>query len=363
MIHAFTSSAPNYLGKVLALCESLRRHCPDMVVHWLVSDLRNQAVVDAIPPGIVDEVHFVDDFPALGDVTWLFQHTLVELSTAIKPAVAQSLLDRSDCEALLYFDPDMVLFSPVDDILEELEESSLVLTPHLLVPEVEHDAVLDNELCSLRHGIFNLGFFGVRDCPEGGAFVEWWRDRCRAFCWGDWRSGVFTDQKWVNFAPIFFPQTRILRSPRFNVAPWNVHRRRLEGTFDEGFTVEGEPLGFYHFTGFDSGAHRTVLERYCPGNLALLGLVDWYAARTRSLTPEPPLRWSLGRFDNGAAVLENHRHIYRDRPDLQSVFPDPLRVSEDGRCLFAWMKYTGPIEYPELLGRARSVGEVAGADS
>ncbi|MCP3918606.1 MAG: glycosyl transferase, partial [bacterium] len=233
MIHAFTSSAPNYVGKVLALCQSLRRHCPEVMIHWLVADLRNDSLLANLDGEAIDEVLFVDDFETLRDRSWLFQHAVVELSTAIKPEVALSLLGRPDCDLLLYFDPDMVLFSPLADMLEQLEGASVGLTPHLLAPEKEHHAVLDHELCSLRHGVFNLGFFAVCHCAEGQAFLEWWRDRCRAFCWGDWRSGVFTDQKWVNFAPVFFPSTAILRSTRFNDAPWNINQRRVEGTFDE----------------------------------------------------------------------------------------------------------------------------------
>jgi hypothetical protein len=241
-----------------------------------------------------------------------------------------------------------VIFSALDDLLGELRSASLVLTPHLLQPEKEPEAVLDHELCSLRHGVFNLGFFGVRDCKEGRSFLEWWRDRCRTFCWGDWRSGVFTDQKWLNFAPVFFPTTSILRSPRFNVAPWNINQRRLEGTFDEGFRVEGQPLGFYHFTGFDSGAHAGLIGKYAAGNEAVSALLLWYKARTHFLNSRGEIPWGLGSYDNGEAVAPVHRRIYRERVDLRDAFPDPYRTS--GRqCFLNWAIHTGPVEHPALF--------------
>ncbi len=349
-IHAFTSSAPNYFGKVHALCESLREHCPDMVIHWLVADLHNDALLDSLNLDIIDNVIFTDDFTACRERSWLFQHGIVELSTAIKPEAALSLISRDDCELLLYFDPDMVVFSPLDDIVDQLRAASVVLTPHLLQPEQEHDAVLDHELCALRHGVFNLGFVGIRRCPEGEAFLRWWRERCRAFCWGDWRQGVFTDQKWVNFAPVFFPDTAILRSPRFNVAPWNINQRHLEGTFDEGFTVDREPLGFYHFTGLDSGAHLQVLGKYAAANPAVSMLVHWYEHRTRYLTPEDEIPWHLGSFENGREITQAHRQVYRERPDLQVAFPDPYRTPETSEmCFLSWATHTGPVECPDLF--------------
>ena len=350
MIHAFTSSAPNYSGKVRALFQSLRRHHPEIRRHWLVADVRSPET-EALVDGEADETWFVDDFEACRAPSWHFQLDVVELSTAIKPECARMLMARPDCELLLYFDPDMVLFSPLDDLVDLLRSASLVLTPHLLRPEVELDAVLDHELCALRHGVFNLGFVGIRDCDEGRAFLDWWRERCRISCSDDWRDGVFTDQKWVNFAPVFFPGTAIARSPRFNVAPWNVNQRPLSGTFEDGFEVLGEPLGFYHFTGFDSGAHRQVIAKYAAGNPAVTGLVDWYEHRTRFLGPPAGTRRLLERFDNGEEIQPVQRRVYRQRDDLQAAFPDPYRVAIDANCFRRWFQEQAPREYPDLADR------------
>jgi hypothetical protein len=214
---------------------------------------------------------------------------------------------------------------------------------------VELEAILDHELCALRHGIFNLGFLAVNKTDEGRRFLEWWRDRCTAFCWGDWREGVFTDQKWVNFAPVFFPSTRILYSPRLNVAPWNINDRDLRGTFDEGFHVGDEPLGFFHFSGFDSGDHRTMIDKWAGEKRAAHMLADWYEARTRDSESDEACSWSLDRYDNGERIRDLHRRIYRERIDLKKVFPDPFRVREGEASLYGWMSEHGPLEYPELL--------------
>ena len=118
MIYAFTSAALNYLPKARLCLGSLRRFHPEFRLCY--------ALADRLPPGTtieescVDEVIAVEDLPELAAPGWIFQHSIVELSTGIKGAVLQRLLAREDCEAVLYFDPDIVLFSRLDDLVDRL---------------------------------------------------------------------------------------------------------------------------------------------------------------------------------------------------------------------------------------------------
>jgi len=338
MIHAFTSAGPNYLGKVRTLCESIRHHCPDFAVHWLVPDRVDDELRGGLGSEPFDDIVFATELEDFWNPSWLFGHSLVELSTAVKPAMARALLEREDCETVLYFDPDLVLFSALDDLLDELSRATLVLTPHLLTPEDEPEAILDNEVCTLRHGVFNLGFFGVTDCAESARFLTWWHERMLLYCHEELDSGSFTDQKWVNLAPIFFAGVTVLRSPRFNVAPWNATQRTLTGSFDEGFLVDGEELGFYHFTGFDSGAHQQVARKWLPDSDTVAMLLAWYGARTRALAPPHPIPWKLGSYGNGVPIEAEHRRVYRQREDLRRRYPNPYRVVAGEPSFLAWLE-------------------------
>lgn len=355
MIHVFTSAAPNYVGKVRALAESVREHCPGVRMHWLVADDVRESLVSGLDREPFDELLFATELDVGASPGWLFQQTLVELSTAIKPAAAKRLLELPGCEMVLYFDPDIVLFSPLDDLLAELACRSLVLTPHQLQPETE-PGVLFHELDSLRYGVFNLGFIGLRSCPEVFRFLTWWRDRCLLAAGGDWREGVFTDQKWLNFAPVFFDQVGILKEPRFNVAPWNVSQRSVRGSFDEGFTVDGKPLGFYHFTGFDSGAHVAHLESVQGENRSLRMLVEWYRWRISWLADDGPTPWKLGSYSDGTPIEDLHRRVYRLRPDLQVAFPDPYRVTDGEPCYLEWFRRHAARELPGLFSGSPGPG-------
>ena len=65
---------------------------------------------------------------------------------------------------------------------------------------------------------------------------------------------MFTDQRWVDFAPSFFDHF-ILKDPTYNVAYWNLHERDLEWT-DGRYLVNGQPLTFFHFSGFVPAFHE-----------------------------------------------------------------------------------------------------------
>src|SRR3954453_10771851 len=260
MIYAFTSAALNYLPKARLCLTSIRRFHPEFRLVY--------ALADRMPPNTVlneecvDEILPVEDLPPPVSPGWIFQHSIVELSTGIKPFVVKVLLERPDCEAVLYFDPDIVLFSRLDEVIAAVRHSNVVLTPHQLAPDTRLEAIIDNEIGSLKYGIYNFGFFGVRNSAEGHRFAGWWGDRLFHFCQERLDLGLWTDQKWINHVPVFFDSVATLKEPRFNVAPWNLTTRVLKGEAPDRMTVFNKPLGFYHFTGFDSGAHRVMASKY-----------------------------------------------------------------------------------------------------
>ncbi|WP_334130721.1 hypothetical protein [Silanimonas lenta] len=347
---AFTSAAVNYLPKVRQLFRSIRRHHPEFEVVLALADEPNPALrIDDEP---MDRLIHVGELDIPDRQRWVFFHTIVELATAIKPFVLKRLLTEPGVSRVLYFDPDMVLFSRLDDLLDSLEGGSIALTPHQTSPEETIEAVRDNEIASLKHGIYNLGFVGVNANDEGRRFASWWADRIYHFCVADIPNGLFTDQRWVDFAPVFFDGVRILKSPRFNVATWNLTTRKLSGDPGAGFLVDGLPLGFYHFTGFDSGAHQVMAMKNAPGNDAVRSLIDWYAEQTR-FDHEDPLsrvKWAFGCYRDGSPIELLHRRLYRRRPDLQQAYPDPFDVTP-GASLKSWMHHQAPIEYPELFSK------------
>lgn len=346
-IHVFTSAACNYIPKVRVLVESVRQYHPEWMIHL--------ALADELPDGVdlsgeaFDEIHPLSSLEIPNCKGWAFCHSLVELATAIKPVMLRHLLGRDDCSGVIYLDPDIVLFSPLDEVVRLIGEANIALTPHQITPESTLGAVMDNEICSLKHGIYNLGFLAVAPTETGKAFSDWWSDRTYHFCRDEIHHGLFTDQRWIDLVPAFFEGVCILRSARFNVAPWNLTTRQIEGTLSKGFTVNGEPLGFYHFTGFDSGAHHIMARINGSQSSAVQPLIDWYDQKTSRLSEDAlsSQPWTYGAFDDGIPIPSGARLVYRERIDLQAAFPEPFLSG--GQSFQSWYFSQGRLEYPDLF--------------
>ena len=57
------------------------------------------------------------------------------------------------------------------------------------------------------------------------------------------------DQKWGDLFPSFVDGAKILRHPGYNIAYWNLHERKIKGSSKKGWTANGKPLRFLHFSG------------------------------------------------------------------------------------------------------------------
>ena len=350
--HIFTSAAANYLPKARVLASSIRQFHPDWKIHLVLCDER--------PPGFSDPFHFdrvweLTDLDIPNLKSWLFEHTLVEASTAVKGFGLRKLLALPDCDHVLYFDPDIVVLSSLDQLIREFDKSSILLTPHLAEPETTQQAIVDNELSVLQHGIYNLGFVGVRNSPEGHRFADWWCQRLQSFCFNDIPHGLFTDQRWADLVPAYFSDYQVLREPIYNVCTWNLTHRTVTGSLSDGLFVNGRRLAFYHFSGFDSGAQQSMLDRYGAAMPALYELREWYVNSCDEMDAEgfSGLPWKYDFFDNGERILDAHRKRYRATPSLHELFPDPFRSDPDpdSETYLLWFNLhegdainSGPIE-------------------
>ena len=317
---------------------SVKRHLPGCVFHLVLADTP--------PPGFdltnepFDVLIQIEKLGIENAKQWIFQHSVVETCTGVKGFALQRLLAREDCDAVLYFDPDIVVLGPLETLLESLQHSAVVLTPHLTEPEKDTVAIEDNELSALRHGVYNLGFLGVRASAEGRRFAGWWANRLENYCFDDIPRGIFTDQRWIDLAPGYFDELKILRDPGYNVCTWNLTHRHVAGGMRDGFTVNGQPLYFYHFSGLDSGAQKAMLDRYGSKMPALYELRDWYLAECDRMGQRQfeNIPWTYDFFENGERVTPLHRKLYGERADLREAFPNPFSTKSPGRSYCHWFE-------------------------
>lgn len=325
----FTSINNGYLPKARILADSLKKHHPEARRVLMLSD----RVDSALDYSDFDHVFTPDMLGIETDnlEAWLFSHTVVELCTAVKPFAIRKLFNEFDAKSVVYLDPDTVVYSRMEELEDALESNSISLTPHVTVPAQDLDDLLDGEMLGcLRHGVFNLGFVAIKNDEEGNRFLNWWLARCRDFCYDDNQRGLFTDQKWIDLAPCFFPDLNIIRLPSYNAATWNLYYRNVEKQADGKITVNGTyPLRFYHFSGFDIGTHVSMLTKHDGENECLLEMTHWYNEELKRLANPVTNPGLYEAFPKGRPIPADWRRYYRDHIALQRMMPNPMQQQDD----------------------------------
>lgn len=327
----FTSCTNNYLPKARVLAQSVKVCHPEWEFCLLLGEK---------PPADfnLDREPF-DRLLGYGDLgipnlaAWMFGHRLVELCTAVKGIALNHFLERERHPRVIYLDPDILVLASLQPLAVMLERHDILLTPHQLEPQSGARAIVDNEICSLRHGVFNLGFLACANRQEGVEFSRFWRHRLENYCRDDKTLGLFTDQKWCDLAPAYFPTLGIVRDPGCNAASWNLTDRYISQDEHGQFLANGQPLRFYHFTGYDSGMGRIMSEAYGGHMPAVASLWERYGRLLDEAGQKElgRLRWSGGVYSDGKPISDEARLYYRENPHVQSLYPDPyLEMGEQG---------------------------------
>ncbi|WP_317214224.1 hypothetical protein [Gluconobacter sp. GP1] len=325
-VYCFTSATYSYLGRARVLAKTVREHHPEWVFCLCLCDVAPPGFVPSEYEDIFDEVISITklDIPDLN--SWIFKHNIIELSTAVKGKMLYRLLERADATNVIYIDPDIAIFNPLNDVLDLLKIHPIILTPHQIEPEIHPQGIIDNEIGSLKHGVYNLGFMAIANVPEGRRIAKWWCERLLIYCRDDPGNGLFTDQKWCDLIPALFENPAILRNPGYNVASWNLSSRPIRIDNKGQIFSADVPLRFFHFTKVDT-AGEVMLERYGSDSIALFELLRWYREAIQKEQPSevPSKYWHYSTYENGDFIEKPERLIYRDRKDLQIAFPDPYR--------------------------------------
>ena len=174
---------------------------------------------------------------------------LLELSTAVKPWFIRHLLHHRGVARITYLDPDIQVFDTLAEVDGLLRSHAVVVNPHLTAP-LPRDGHRPSETDILGSGSFNLGFVAFDRGSQVDTLLDWWAERLATDCLVAPERGYFVDQRWMDFAPGLIPSLFVLRDPGYNVAYWNLSSREVDRA-GNGYTVNGRPLRFFHFSGYD----------------------------------------------------------------------------------------------------------------
>ncbi len=319
----FTIVSNNYLHFARTLLQSVRQAHPDFNLFCVIVDS------DLSPA-----VQLKNEFTAVSldllnlpmGQQFLFQYTILELNTAVKPWAFEYLLAKQ-FDKVIYIDPDIYLYTKLNSVFELLDNTSdIVITPHLLAPVA--DDKRPSELDIRCSGTYNFGFCAVKNTPNTLEFIKWWQGKLETECIVDLSRGIFVDQSWIDLVPGLFDNVSILRHPGYNVAYWNVAQRKMMKSRDGVWFVNDWLLVFFHFSGFDPfkpeqfSKHQNRFKLHDLGPVAQL--VKDYAEILMKNGAEKyrNLAYGFGSFSEGTRIPDSYRELYRTDSTLQSLMGD-----------------------------------------
>ena len=337
-----TIIAKNYLPFARVLARSVAEQRPGARCFVLVIDDPKGYIGPAGEPFELVEIDALEIEPfdrmaAMYDV--------LELSTAVKPWLLRHLMRERGADRLLYLDPDIRLFDPLDEVEALLGEHSVVVTPHLSEP-MPRDGGKPSERDILESGSYNLGFFGIADGAEAHRLLDWWSQRLETDCIVAPTEALFVDQRWMDLAPGLVESFHVLRDPGYNVAYWNLAGRQVRRGAGQGYEVNGRPLRFFHFSGFDPRLPERLSKHQDRIRLgsepALRELCDAYAAELLASGFEETIGWpySWAELPSGVPLDKALRRTCRDAVRAGAITA-PLFTGEGVPELLAWAN--GPV--------------------
>lgn len=259
----------NYLVKGLAMIRSLAHFCPDMRIYVLCMDERARTILER------QEFEFVECI-SLSDVE---DDELLEAKA--DRGVAEYCWTLSSCFTwyvmqnyphigmLTYLDSDLLFFSDVGPVFDEIGKSSIAIIEHRFTPRLK-----DREI----NGRFCVQWVSFRRDGEGLACLSRWRDQCIDWCYYRLEDGKMGDQKYLDEWPVRYPSCHIIQNLGAGVAPWNYSQYTFS-THRGQHLVSGSPLIFYHFHQFqilDDGTFDRLSTFYTKEKMEPQGVYETY---------------------------------------------------------------------------------------
>lgn len=330
----FTIACFNHLSRALQLARSARVSMPDSKIHLCLPERRTNLIPEI--SRYFDGISFVDELGYQNLDLFMFQHSIVEAATSIKARLFIHMLTLYPCEDLfLYFDPDIVVYKDLRDVISKMGCRSVYVTPHLLAGEIDEEKLGRLLFRVLNGGTFNAGFFGIQRSHESLQFLQWWDRKLTALCYSDISHGLFYDQKWIDFA-LGFMDLGIIRNVGFNVAWWNLPFRQIRKAGSE-LMVREATLYFVHFSGLlDPISKAQNLRNISADNHINILIKEYINCLNASPASDyDSIAWSYSKYESGEEISTAARVAVRRKNPLYSQLNDPFTSSNEEIVLWS----------------------------
>lgn len=237
--HYCTLFDSNYLLKGVVMLTTLARHSPGAVVHVLCMDDATYGLLGTLDLDVRRlRLADVEDDDLLRVKPG---RSTAEYCWTLSPALCWHVMtENPEIENVTYLDADLMFFSDVQPLFDEIGAASITIIEHRFTPRLAHLEA---------YGRFNVEWVTFRRDEQGMRCLKTWRDQCIDWCFARLEDGRIGDQKYLDAWPSTYTSLCILQHKGAGVAPWNFARYRY-GARDDSLMVDDVPLIFYHFHQF-----------------------------------------------------------------------------------------------------------------
>jgi hypothetical protein len=307
--HFCTLFDSGYLLKGVVMLRSLTRHCPGAHIHVLCMDEQTQHILTllALPNITCIPLSALEDEALLAAKK---DRSVAEYCWTLSPCLPWYVLENNpDIDFITYVDADLLFYSPVQPLFDEIGSSSIAIIEHRFTPRLKHLEI---------NGRFCVEWVSFRRDDEGMACLSRWRDQCIEWCYYRLEDNRLGDQKYLDEWPERYSNLHILAHDGAGVAPWNYAKYHF-GASDQGqITVNGAPLIFYHFHQFQllaSGEFDRLSTFYTSEQKEPEAVYQAYESELRSVLAE--VRRLVPGFSGGlrpVARIKSRRLVQRLLP-------------------------------------------------
>ncbi|MDT8993089.1 hypothetical protein RQP54_19605 [Curvibacter sp. APW13] len=241
MRHFCTLFDSNYLLKGVAMLRTLKQHCPDAYVHVLCMDGQTREILEQLGLAHVTCL----SLPEVEDQALLAvkpDRSVAEYCWTLSPCLPWYVLQHNpEIDAITYLDADLLFYSPLQPLFDEIGDASIVIIEHRFPPALKHLEV---------NGRFCVEWVGFRRDAHGMACLARWREQCIEWCFHRLEGDRMGDQKYLDQWPASFDGVHVIQHVGAGLAPWNYAQYSFAEDNHKKIFVDGEPLIFYHFHQF-----------------------------------------------------------------------------------------------------------------
>lgn len=144
-----------------------------------------------------------------------------ELKNNCKPFIFSYLL--KSIKQVIYLDCQTVFHQPTAIFSETLAQYNA-----FVVPQIQSTKQHPKENDALNLGIFHNGCIGFNASETTEKWMAWWQNHTRFKGYFDPCNGMNTDRLCLEFAPILFENTHVLKNIGVNVGKWTFGKRTMQ---------------------------------------------------------------------------------------------------------------------------------------